>query len=138
MMQVLVARLEHTAAAMPTHTATQKGDRRIDYRGLREAALRLAVALRARGVQPGDRVALSLSNGIEAAIAWYGIWRAGAAVVPMNAQARERDFVPWLRHSGARLLVHAAGHGDAGKRSEAQQVGKECVSTCRSRWSPYH
>src|SRR3546814_3664767 len=89
---------------MPTHTAIQKGDRRIDYRGLREAALRLAVALRARGVQPGDRVALSLSNGIEAAIAWYGIWRAGAAVVPMNAQARERDFVPWLRHSGARLL----------------------------------
>src|SRR3546814_2008757 len=92
MMQVLVARLEHTAAAMPTHTAIQKGDRRIDYRGLREAALRLAVALRARGVQPGDRVALSLSNGIEAAIAWYGIWRAGAAVVPMNAQARERDL----------------------------------------------
>src|SRR3546814_8304619 len=80
MMQVLVARLEHTAAAMPTHTAIQKGDRRIDYRGLREAALHLAVALRARGVQPGDRVALSLSNGIEAAIAWYGIWRAGAAV----------------------------------------------------------
>src|SRR3546814_16398130 len=84
MMQVLVARLEHTAAAMPTHTAIQKGDRRIDYRGLREAALRLAVALRARGVQPGDRVALSLSNGIEAAIAWYGIWRAGAAVVPLK------------------------------------------------------
>src|SRR3546814_3286990 len=122
MMQVLVARLEHTAAAMPTHTAIQKGDRRIDYRGLREAALRLAVALRARGVQPGDRVALSLSNGIEAAIAWYGIWRAGAAVVPMNAQARERDFVPWLRHSGARLLVHAAGHGDAGQAAHIAGV----------------
>src|SRR3546814_10616796 len=25
-----------------------------------------------------------------------------------------------------------------GKRSEARRVGKECVSTCRSRWSPYH
>src|SRR3546814_5057154 len=24
------------------------------------------------------------------------------------------------------------------KRSEARRVGKECVSTCRSRWSPYH
>src|SRR3546814_8440475 len=23
-------------------------------------------------------------------------------------------------------------------RSEARRVGKECVSTCRSRWSPYH
>src|SRR3546814_4410370 len=27
------------------------------------------------------------------------------------------------------------GHAD---RSEERRVGKECVSTCRSRWSPYH
>src|SRR3546814_1922808 len=27
---------------------------------------------------------------------------------------------------------------DVGGRSEEQRVGKECVSTCRSRWSPYH
>src|SRR3546814_11226901 len=26
----------------------------------------------------------------------------------------------------------------AANRSEARRVGKECVSTCRSRWSPYH
>src|SRR3546814_2386192 len=26
----------------------------------------------------------------------------------------------------------------AGPRSEERRVGKECVSTCRSRWSPYH
>src|SRR3546814_1819637 len=28
--------------------------------------------------------------------------------------------------------------GDDGARSEERRVGKECVSTCRSRWSPYH
>src|SRR3546814_1917734 len=28
--------------------------------------------------------------------------------------------------------------GDVGPRSEERRVGKECVSTCRSRWSPYH
>src|SRR3546814_12903514 len=27
---------------------------------------------------------------------------------------------------------------DIETRSEARRVGKECVSTCRSRWSPYH
>src|SRR3546814_2550573 len=27
---------------------------------------------------------------------------------------------------------------DADARSEERRVGKECVSTCRSRWSPYH
>src|SRR3546814_12311290 len=26
----------------------------------------------------------------------------------------------------------------AHRRSEERRVGKECVSTCRSRWSPYH
>src|SRR3546814_1953260 len=26
----------------------------------------------------------------------------------------------------------------AASRSEERRVGKECVSTCRSRWSPYH
>src|SRR3546814_3471601 len=30
-----------------------------------------------------------------------------------------------------------AGHIEA-VRSEERRVGKECVSTCRSRWSPYH
>src|SRR3546814_20562666 len=28
--------------------------------------------------------------------------------------------------------------GDTYGRSEERRVGKECVSTCRSRWSPYH
>ena len=115
MSQTLVARLEDTAAAFPQRIALQQAQRRLDYAGLRDAALRFARVLRARGVAPGDRVALILHNGIEAAIAWYGTWRAGAVVVPLNAQARERDFVPWLRHSGARLLVHGAGHDDAAR-----------------------
>src|SRR3546814_6580921 len=34
------------------------------------------------------------------------------------------------------LLVDASG--GAAHRSEERRVGKECVSTCRSRWSPYH
>src|SRR3546814_11321451 len=29
-------------------------------------------------------------------------------------------------------------HQGAAERSEERRVGKECVSTCRSRWSPYH
>src|SRR3546814_1543646 len=33
---------------------------------------------------------------------------------------------------------HACRSDDPGARSEERRVGKECVSTCRSRWSPYH
>src|SRR3546814_17655319 len=34
-----------------------------------------------------------------------------------------------------RMMDFDAAHKD---RSEERRVGKECVSTCRSRWSPYH
>src|SRR3546814_15856273 len=32
----------------------------------------------------------------------------------------------------------ATSSATVGERSEERRVGKECVSTCRSRWSPYH
>src|SRR3546814_13374747 len=35
-------------------------------------------------------------------------------------------------------IAHGLKHVEAGaQRSEERRVGKECVSTCRSRWSPY-
>src|SRR3546814_12801396 len=40
-----------------------------------------------------------------------------------------------------RLAAIGIGHADHRAllaRSEERRVGKECVSTCRSRWSPYH
>src|SRR3546814_20051926 len=39
-------------------------------------------------------------------------------------------YRPVLRRSGAEK--------ERSHRSEERRVGKECVSTCRSRWSPYH
>src|SRR3546814_1071910 len=42
------------------------------------------------------------------------------------------------RHEAV-LHVFGQEHCAAGfRRSEERRVGKECVSTCRSRWSPYH
>src|SRR3546814_12057231 len=40
-------------------------------------------------------------------------------------------------HDG-NFLVDAHAHHDRLDRSEERRVGKECVSTCRSRCSPYH
>src|SRR3546814_11049268 len=51
------------------------------------------------------------------------------------------------RSVGERVLravqLHGKIFGDDARRyietrSEERRVGKECVSTCRSRWSPYH
>src|SRR3546814_12218136 len=42
---------------------------------------------------------------------------------------------PWrARYAGSASAESVA----PSLRSEARRVGKECVSTCRSRWSPYH
>src|SRR3546814_10383881 len=43
-------------------------------------------------------------------------------------------------HIGRLALLDHAGdrHRKLAQRSEERRVGKECVSTCRSRWSPYH
>src|SRR3546814_4220233 len=50
--------------------------------------------------------------------------------------AIERALRP-LEHFDAFEVHHRAGVHDR-IRSEERRVGKECVSTCRSRWSPYH
>src|SRR3546814_20021184 len=39
---------------------------------------------------------------------------------------------------GAPRSAAAPDQSDMAARSEERRVGKECVSTCRSRWSPYH
>src|SRR3546814_13436596 len=47
----------------------------------------------------------------------------------------------WGRQFQARDVlkrIPTSAAGVAKIRSEERRVGKECVSTCRSRWSPYH
>src|SRR3546814_15656606 len=51
------------------------------------------------------------------------------------ALARVRDGDPPVAE---RFELFWQGLELANGRSEERRVGKECVSTCRSRWSPYH
>src|SRR3546814_18404705 len=50
----------------------------------------------------------------------------------------------WLYGSSRQAVIETISYAHAGVmpawggRSEARRVGKECVSTCRSRWSPYN
>src|SRR3546814_1305170 len=52
-----------------------------------------------------------------------------------------RAFSVLIADDAGRLLLQKRApekYHSAGLRSEERRVGKECVSTCRSRWSPYH
>src|SRR3546814_3642876 len=44
--------------------------------------------------------------------------------------------MPWAM--SPQRLVKSGTRKPSTNRSEERRVGKECVSTCRSRWSPYH
>src|SRR3546814_7305958 len=46
-------------------------------------------------------------------------------------------FLVPMSTPGAEVSTVLRLYGHVG-RSEERRVGKECVSTCRSRWSPYH
>lgn len=74
------------------------------YSGFAQKAAAVAGALKSKGVRPGDRVALFAKNIPEYLIAFYGIWHAGAAVVPVNAKLHAREAAFILENSGAELV----------------------------------
>lgn len=78
-----------TAAAEsdPAATAVVDGDRTLTYGDLETDANRLCAVLRARGVAKGDRVGIYLEKSAEAVVALYGAMKAGAAYVPLDANA---------------------------------------------------
>src|SRR3546814_12750203 len=60
---------------------------------------------------------------------------------PAPQKLDEISLTAVVLRSGEAILLHPESPSDAkrfGGRSEESRVGKECVSTCRSRWSPYH
>src|SRR3546814_18520995 len=56
-----------------------------------------------------------------------------------NTVAQTLLLLPWrLTSNTSRNQVGRSTKKHSGERSEERRVGKECVSTLRSRWSPYH
>jgi acyl-CoA synthetase (AMP-forming)/AMP-acid ligase II len=121
-MSFLLERIAGFARDEPTRRALSEGDRHLDYGSLWSQANALAAQFVRSGLAPGERVALILPNSIEAVVATYATWLAGGVIVPLNAQAKARDFEPWLLHSGARIVVHEAAHPDAALAVQALAV----------------
>src|SRR3546814_12995794 len=68
---------------------------------------------------------------------WYLFQGNAYATDRMNWVPEEAvRIVPTLTRIGEELTKLLAIPG--AERSEERRVGKECVITCRSRWSPYH
>jgi long-chain acyl-CoA synthetase len=97
--------LQASSAEHPDRTAIILDDRKICFAELDRAARGVATGLGARGVGPGDKVALLVPNVPEFTIAYFGILYAGATVVPINVLAAAPEVAYFLEDSSAKLLV---------------------------------
>lgn len=97
------------ATSTPDAVAVLSNGEELTYRELGRRSTALARKLTARGVRPGDFVAVQLERSALLPVALLGILAAGAAYVPLDtsAPAARRDFI--LAETGARLLVTHSG-----------------------------
>jgi long-chain acyl-CoA synthetase len=108
--------LDATAAREPDDVALVFEGAEITFAQLRARALGAAGALAARGVGPGDRVALWLPNHPGFAAAMYGAWWLGATAVPMHAALTEPEAKHILGDSGAKVVVCGPDQRPVGER----------------------
>jgi long-chain acyl-CoA synthetase len=118
--------LSASVAARPDRTAIKLDDYELSYAALDEAAARVAGLLRAKGVEPGYRVGITLPNVPYFPVCYYGALRAGAAIVPMNPLLKEREVAFYLGDSEAKVLLAWHQFADAA-RAGAEEAGVDCV-----------
>jgi fatty-acyl-CoA synthase len=82
--------------------------RDLSFSQAREQADAVAGWLQSVGVQAGDRVLLYMQNCPQFAVAYYGILRADAVVVPVNPMNRADEFTHYITDAGARVAICAA------------------------------
>jgi long-chain acyl-CoA synthetase len=122
----LASNLAQTVGRCPDRPAVRLDDTVLTYADLDDRTARVAGWLRERGLGPGDRVGIMLPNVVAFPLLYYGVLRAGGAVVPMNPLLKSREVQHYLGDSGARL-VFAWHTAEAEARAGADAVGAEPV-----------
>jgi acyl-CoA synthetase (AMP-forming)/AMP-acid ligase II len=97
--------LKRQAARVPRKTALVFYGLELTFAELDDATDRFAGWLRSRGLDAGDRVAISLENCPQFAIAYFGALKAGAINVCLNPMHKATELTHEFADSGARFLV---------------------------------
>jgi len=118
--QSVLGLIEQTAGSRGERTAVCFGNERQTYRALLENAYRIARALRARGVMPGDRVGIYLERRLALPAALLGVFAAGAAYVPLDPTHpdQRRDLI--LDRADVDLII-------TGAETRARLEGRETL-----------
>lgn len=104
------------------HIILADTDERITYGQLREYAAQVASGLLARGLEPGQTVAIMLPTGPEYFYSFYGVLMAGGVPVPIYPPARIAQIEDHLRRHGD--ILKSAGVSFLITASEARAVAR--------------
>ena len=78
----------------------------LSFREFDQVTDRIGNALIAEGMQPGDRVAVMLPNGIECLATYYALAKSGLVRVPLNEKDTEAQNSYKLDDAGCRAIIH--------------------------------
>jgi long-chain acyl-CoA synthetase len=112
--------LRESAAAAPDKPVAVWAEGRMSYAELDDLSDRVAVALADLGVVAGERIGLQLPNIASFLVAYFGILKAGAVVVPLNVLLKTQELAYHLGHSSSRVLITWAGVLDHAAAGAAQ------------------
>ncbi len=98
--------LANSAAKYPPKCAIVSDQGRLSFGELDLATRRLAGALAAAGLLPGDPVAILFYNSLHAVLSYFAIVRAGLVAVPVNFRLAGREMAHVLKDSGAKALLY--------------------------------
>jgi amino acid adenylation domain-containing protein len=104
--------LEESAKRFPDKPALICDGRRLTYRQVEQDANRVATGLLEAGVQRGDRVAVWLPNSVAAVLAIFGILKAGATFVVVNATTKADKLAYILNDCSATCLFALTRQAD--------------------------
>ncbi|GAA4283760.1 fatty-acid--CoA ligase FadD5 [Brevibacterium daeguense] len=98
--------LERHAAEIPDQDAVIHGELRLTWAGLHDQVREFAAHLHARGVRPGNRVAILMSNRPASIVAMLGAQELGAIAVPLNYRLTVRELTPIVERTSPTALVY--------------------------------
>ncbi len=112
----LASLFEFQARRHPTRTAVADRDDTVDYATLDDRANRLAHALTARGVRPGDTVGLHARRTCRLAVGILGILKAGGVYVPFDPQQPTDRLADMAEDASCSLVL--SDHGPHGRPAD--------------------
>jgi malonyl-CoA/methylmalonyl-CoA synthetase len=102
--------------------ALRAGERSLTRNELRAEAGRVAGGLRGLGVEPGDRVAIYAASSLDWVLAYTGLLRAGAVLVPMNPEYHSAEAEHIVSDADPRIVI-----ADAKRAPIVKGLGRRVV-----------